>query len=279
MSEKAATVLVIVSLALLFTAIVLERHVKGIDREFGLYKDSGFLSSVFTGFKKFVARECWIQADIYLHQGLIHEYDEEHGEEHDLLSMPHNEEQHHHKSVKPHPLKPYNREDFSTIQHKTDLDDRDILPWLRLTAYMDPHLTKAYANGGHWLAWRLEETEQAIEFLEEGLKNNPGAPDILAEIGILYLDPHNTLGTRDYRKAFEALEEALKSERDAFNRVRLLTYFAECCNRLEQYENAIKAVDEKIAILLTNGMDDSDRLRRTVEFREELRNKVDSTGD
>ena len=292
MSKKAATVLVIISLALLVTAIFLDQHIKGIDREFGLYKDTGFLPSVLAGFKKFVAHECWMQADVYLHQGLMHECGEENDEEDDLLTVPHDKEhheddeecafcghQHHHKSPKPHPFKPYNREDFSSIRHETEFDDKEILPWFRLTAYMDPHLTKAYSNGGHWLAWRLGEAEQAIEFLEEGLQNNPGAPDILLELGVIYLDVNGELGTRDCEKALDALSEAMISEQDTFNRVTLLTYLAECCNRLGRYEEAIDALDEKIAIMLRNGMESSDRLRRTMELREELRDKTRDSGN
>ena len=298
MSENKATILVMISLTLLLLAIFLQQHVMTIDRRYSLYNETDFFSSLIAGSKKFVAHECWIQADVYLHRGLVHEYDGEHDDEHEFFHDSHEEAHHHHdhdvahnhngeecpfcghhhhKDVKPNAFVPYNRGDFTNTKHKTKFDDKELLPWLRLTAYMDPHLTKAYAVGGHWLAWRLGKAEEAIEFLEEGLENNPGAPDILAELGLVYFDANGDLGTRNLEKALEAFNAAMKTEVKPLRRIELLTYRSECHNALGQYEKAIATLDEKIAIMLKHGMESSERLRSTIHSRENLYGKLYSS--
>ncbi len=296
MTENKATILVMISLTLLLLAVFLQQHVKAVDRRYSLYNETDFFSSVIAGFKKLVAHECWIQADVYLHQGLMHEYDGEHDDKHELFhdlyeedhqhdhdrDVDHNHDgdecpfcgHHHHKEVKQNPFVPYNRCDFANTKHKTELDDKELLPWLRLTAYMDPHLTKAYAVGGHWLAWRLGKASEAIEFLDEGLGYNPGAPDILAELGLVYFDANGNFGTRDVEKALEAFNAAIKTEGEPLRRIELLTYRSECHNALGRYEEAIAGLDEKIALMLKHGMKDSDRMHRTTDFRESLYDKL-----
>ncbi len=153
MTENKATILVMISLILLLLAVFLQQHVKAIDRRYSLYNETDFFSSVIAGFKKLVAHECWIQADVYLHQGLMHEYDGKHDDERESFHNSYEEDhQHDHdhdvdhnhdgdecpfcghhdqKEVKQNPFVPYNRCDFANTKHKTELNDKELLPWLR----------------------------------------------------------------------------------------------------------------------------------------------------
>ena len=114
----------------------------------------------------------------------------------------------------------------------------------------------------------------AIEFLEEGLDYNPGAPDILAELGLVYFDANGNFGTRDMEKALEAFDAAMKTEGEPIRRIELLTYRSECHNALGRYEEAIAGLDKKIALMLEHEMKGSNRLRNAIDFRNKLYDKL-----
>jgi tetratricopeptide (TPR) repeat protein len=65
-------------------------------------------------------------------------------------------------------------------------NEREILPWLKLTAELDPHKTEAYTIASYWLANRLGKQKEAEQFLREGLRQNPDSYEILLELGKLY---------------------------------------------------------------------------------------------
>ena len=277
----------LVSLILLSTGVLMQQHITGIDEQYGLYSESGFFDSVSSGFKKFIAHECWLQADVYLHQGLRHGHEDEHKDGADLgqaaESGAHSDNETEctfcgsegaRRESRRNLLVPYDREDFLNTRHDSGPDDRDLLPWFRLTAYMDPHLTKAYANGGHWLAWRLDKPNEAIEFLEEGLENNPGAPDVLAELGLIYFDIWEEFGTRDYHRAIQAFSGALKTEPDWSNYIELLTYRLECYEALGEYKKAVSDVEQKIGLMTKYGIGNSPRAQNARAHREKLLNRL-----
>ncbi len=70
---------------------------------------------------------------------------------------------------------------------------REILPWLRLSADLDPHRIETYTTAAYWLRNRLGKVKEAEEFLREGLRANPNNAELLFELGRLdyenYHDP------------------------------------------------------------------------------------------
>jgi tetratricopeptide (TPR) repeat protein len=62
-------------------------------------------------------------------------------------------------------------------------DIREMLPWLRVTAELDPGRIEAYTVAAYWLRTRLDQVDEAEAFLREGLRANPGNPTLLFEIG------------------------------------------------------------------------------------------------
>jgi tetratricopeptide (TPR) repeat protein len=65
-------------------------------------------------------------------------------------------------------------------------DAREILPWIRISAELDPQRVATYTTAAYWLRRHLGKTDEAERFLREGLRNNPGNPEILLELGRLY---------------------------------------------------------------------------------------------
>jgi len=87
----------------------------------------------------------------------------------------------------------------------------EILPWLRLSADLDPHRIQTYITGSYWLRTTLNQPAQAEQFLREGLKANPDSFEILLELG--YVFDRNEKNPRVARNVFDrALQEWKKQD-------------------------------------------------------------------
>ncbi len=88
---------------------------------------------------------------------------------------------------------------------------REILPWLKLSAELDPHNVKTYMITDYWLRNRLKQSQEAEDFVRDGLKNNPRSPDLLFALGQIYLEDR-----KDYSRAKSLFLAALRCwhERD-----------------------------------------------------------------
>jgi tetratricopeptide (TPR) repeat protein len=65
-------------------------------------------------------------------------------------------------------------------------NEREMLPWLKLSADMDPHEIDTYLTASYWLRTSLNKPEEAEQFLREGLRANPDSYEILLELGRVY---------------------------------------------------------------------------------------------
>lgn len=63
----------------------------------------------------------------------------------------------------------------------------EILPWLKLSAELDPQKIENYTVAAYWLR-DLGKIKEAERFLREGLLKNPESYDILLELGRLYYE-------------------------------------------------------------------------------------------
>ena len=94
--------------------------------------------------------------------------------------------------------------------------EREILPWLLLSAELDPQRVQTYTVASYWLCKRLDKAKEAEAFLREGLRHNPGSPEILYELGRLYLEdrrePDRALKILDLALARWNGQEAAKPE-------------------------------------------------------------------
>jgi tetratricopeptide (TPR) repeat protein len=78
---------------------------------------------------------------------------------------------------------------FIIIEH-THLEGNnksEILPWLKLSAELDPQKIDTYVVAAYWLR-DLGKTKEAERFLREGLLTNPDSYEILFELGRLYYE-------------------------------------------------------------------------------------------
>jgi tetratricopeptide (TPR) repeat protein len=73
----------------------------------------------------------------------------------------------------------------------TSADVREILPWLKLSADLDPDDVQTYTVTAYWLRTRMHKVAEADAFLHEGLRHNPNSYDILFELGRLYYEVYH----------------------------------------------------------------------------------------
>lgn len=82
---------------------------------------------------------------------------------------------------------------------------REILPWLKLSAELDPNNVRTYVVTAFWLN-RLNQTGMAEQVLREGLRQNPDNAQLLFELGrIVFQNDH------DPKRARNIWEAALRS--------------------------------------------------------------------
>jgi tetratricopeptide (TPR) repeat protein len=157
--------------------------------------------------RKLFANHFFTMADVYFHSGYYPSvFDRRMDEEKEIISASHGKKEDEEDEKKEDFLgKPRDWVDafgrnFRITQH-THLEhhnEREILPWLRLAADLDPNKVETYTVGAFFLREHLNEPDQAEAFLREGLRNNPDSAEILFELGRLYHESkHDTERARN----------------------------------------------------------------------------------
>ena len=108
--------------------------------------------------------------------------------------------------------------------HLEHNNERELLPWLRLAADMDPQKIETYTVGSYFMRLHLNRPREAEAFLREGLRNNPASYEILFELGRLY---HENYHDADRARSVWQLAlnrwykdpEALKDNKLAFEEI------------------------------------------------------------
>jgi tetratricopeptide (TPR) repeat protein len=118
--------------------------------------------------------------------------------------------------------------------------EREILPWLRLSAALDPQRVETYTLAAYWLRKHLGKVKEADAFLRDGLRANPDSYEVLFELGRLY--DENYQDARRARNVWELAvrqwreQESNKPEPDVTAYRELVTHLA----RLEEREGNLR---------------------------------------
>lgn len=123
-------------------------------------------------------------------------------------------------------------------------DEREILPWLRLSAELDPQRIETYVVTSYWLRGALKQVDEAERFLRYGLQQNPGEPELLFELGRIYSENRNDTGRA--RNVWELAvrkwdeRESGKKEPNIFLRAQLLGQLAKLEEAEKNYPRALE---------------------------------------
>ena len=125
---------------------------------------------------------------------------------------------------------------------------REILPWLKLTADLDPYRVENYVVGAFWLRKKMGKVKEAEEFLRIGLQNNPHSYEILFELGRTYFENKN-----DINRARNLIETALTRWREQNSNVKEPDEFllAQICWELVNLETRAGNTEKAISYLQT----------------------------
>ena len=112
--------------------------------------------------------------------------------------------------------------------------EREILPWLKLSAELDPQKVETYTVAAYWLR-NMGKVKEAERFLREGFLNNPDSYEILLELGRLYYENNH-----DPARARKIWDLALRrwSEQAAANKDPDLLTLDQIAGNLARLEEA-----------------------------------------
>ena len=158
-------------------------------------KSNNVFGMMFGDGRKLFANHFFTMADVYFHSGYYPSiFDKNADEQKEIISASHGrketEEDEKNEDFLGKPkdwIDAFGRH-FHITQH-THLEsgnEREMLPWLRLAADLDPQKIETYTVGAFFLREHLGRTNEAEAFLREGLRNNPDSCEILFELGRLY---------------------------------------------------------------------------------------------
>ena len=189
-------------------------------------KSDNVFGMMFGDGRKLFANHFFTMADVYFHSGYYPSVFDKHAEEQkEIISASHGrketEEDEKNEDFLGKPkdwIDAFGRH-FRITQHNhlEQGTEREILPWLRLAADLDPQKIETYTVGAFFLRDHMGRTQEAEAFLREGLRNNPDRCEILFELGRLYHDGlHDNVRARNVWelgvKKFLARSEAERKE-------------------------------------------------------------------
>ena len=157
--------------------------------------------------RRLFANHFYAKADAYLHSGFYPTiFDAPQSEEESHLTVHGEEEENEHGNAQDHAhgaqhhpenssflgppvdwIERFGRNFIPNVHtHLEGANAREILPWLRLSADLDPKRIETYVTAAYWLRARMNKPLEAEAFLREGLKENPDSYEILFELGKIY---------------------------------------------------------------------------------------------
>lgn len=194
----------------------------------GAENQSGdFLSALIGDSRRLFSNQMVAKADSYFHSGYYptifdapkkeeeshvsgdHSAEAGHEEDHDNHAVETNQVEHaghQHSATCEHNLKTedgflgppkdwidrFSRKFFpSQHSHLENGGEREILPWLRLSAELDPQRIETYTVAAYWLRKRLGKTAEAEQFLRDGLRANPESYELYFQIGQIFSENRN----------------------------------------------------------------------------------------
>jgi tetratricopeptide (TPR) repeat protein len=120
---------------------------------------------------------------------------------------------------------------------------REILPWLRISAGLDPHRIDTYTVAAYWLRDSLGKVNEAEQFLREGLRNNPSSYELWYELGVLYFENRHDLvrarNTWELALRYWQKDEPSKPEPDLIGFEKIVVHLANLEQREGHLEKAL----------------------------------------
>jgi tetratricopeptide (TPR) repeat protein len=165
------------------------------------FRSASVLASLLGDSRRMFANQFYSKADAYFHSGFYPGiFDKPMQEGHADMQGAKEDEGHHDEDETflgdPRDwIDRFGRNFYPTVHtHLSGGKEREMLPWLKLSAELDPQNVETFITGSYWLE-RLKKSKEAEEFLREGLWSNPNSYEILLELGRIYADDKHDFST------------------------------------------------------------------------------------
>jgi tetratricopeptide (TPR) repeat protein len=128
----------------------------------------------------------------------------------------------------------------------------EILPWLQLSATLDPNNIRSYTVAAYWLRERMNKPDEAEKFLREGLQANPGSYEILYELGRVYNENHHDpvrarnlweAALKGWHQRWPKQEDGMKDPDASFSYIQITSKLAEVNQKLGDYPDTLKYME------------------------------------
>lgn len=185
------TVIALVSLAFTLATGLAPRAEKWSQ----LGKSDNLFGMMFGDARKLFANHFFTMADVYFHSGYYPSvFDQNAPQQKEIISASRGQKETEEDEKKEDFMgKPRDWIDgfgrhfkITAHTHLENGNEREMLPWLRLAADLDPQSIATYTVGAFFLQEHLGRTQEAEAFLREGLRNNPGNCELLLDLGRVY---------------------------------------------------------------------------------------------
>jgi tetratricopeptide (TPR) repeat protein len=161
----------------------------------------GMLTAIMGDSRRMFANHFFAEADAYFHSGFYPTIFDRQGnrEGSHLTEEAHEHESghddHHEETFLGPPrdwIERFGRHFIPNVHtHLSNGNEGEILPWLRISAMLDPKRVDTYITASYWLRTSLQKPDEAEKFLREGLRANPDSYAILLELGRVYFYSKN----------------------------------------------------------------------------------------
>jgi len=125
---------------------------------------------------------------------------------------------------------------------------REILPWLRIAAELDPNRIETYVTSAYWLRKRMNRVAEAEAFLRDGLRANPKSYALAYELARIHDEHHHDAGRARnlYQLALRYWNDTqrLAPEPDHFTLAQILGQFATFERRAGNPNRAVELLRE-----------------------------------
>jgi tetratricopeptide (TPR) repeat protein len=161
-------------------------------------KEGDMIQRMFGGLRGLVADWAFMKAEEYHHKGLpfLKAMDYHSGEtfaKEVTSGEEHGEECHHaHGEAAKGDLysKLFSSTHITEDTHLKPAEEKEVLPWFFIEVAFNPHDIRGYTLGGYWLQ-KMGRRDEALKFMEEGVKKNPNSAMILGALGWIYFQEEN----------------------------------------------------------------------------------------
>ena len=221
-------------------------------------QQSDVLFKMFGQLRHDIAAIFYVKADEYYHGGTRHPSGETHHLEDDIHAEGRDEEHNHPAAVEKNKY----RDVFEQVEeeitahpiiHLQGSASAEIIPWFYLATVFDPQYVQAYTVGGFWLGMQLEKPDAAVAFLREGLRNNPDAWEIYAQLGEMYFTAKqdNEKSAAYLKRAYALIQT---SGADDFRKKEILVFLAAAMERLGQLRESLHYYEQLSCLTSDNAV-------------------------